>query len=179
MRVSAAFALAALVLSPVQVRAQPACHPISSSVLEPLEGFWNVDWSYRRSPDNFLETTGTSAITSDLYGCVLTERFTAAIDTIPFAAITLFSAPSPTELHRVTVDSQHGGLIKHDGRVAGDTLVFEWQIELSNRTLRTRHIFVMSGRDQFTKEHYLSSAVGQPWELRQRAVYRRIKTTGH
>ncbi|MBT8402010.1 MAG: hypothetical protein KJO98_16160 [Rhodothermia bacterium] len=155
--------------------AQPACRPVSASPLAQLEGFWKVDWSYRLSPGNFLETQGSASIKADLLGCALVEKFTSAIDTIPYESIVVYSAPDEARLDRVTVDSQHGGLMRHEGTMSGDTLSFTWQLDLGTRVIRTRHLYILLSDGLFIREHLLSPSNGAPWELRQRAVYARIK----
>ncbi len=115
----------------------------------------------------------------DLYGCVLTERFMAAIDTIPYTRITAISEPHQGEYDRSTVDSQHGGILLHAGTASGDTMIFTWQREIGNRLIRTRHLYIFQSHDGLEIEFYLSRAPGEPWELRQKGVYTRVKPRGY
>lgn len=153
------------------VSAQPACHAIESDHLRALEGSWSVDWRYRVAPGEWLDVTATSSVRKDLMGCALVERFTAELDTIPYHAISIFTEPAKGRFDRLTVDSQHGGLMKHDGHLKGDTLVFVWQTKLGNLLVRTRHTFFRNAQGVSVREQYLSRGEEATWELRQRMVY--------
>ncbi len=152
---------------------QPPCLPIAESLLAPLEGAWTVEWTYRTAPGEFAKSMAQSRIEQDLYGCALIEHFEGTLRSLPFSAITLFSQKAEGHFDRVRIDSEHGSFTQSEGHVAGDSLVFEWQRDLGERVLRTRHFFFEMTGESFTVEYYMSRSSGAPWALVQRARYRK------
>lgn len=155
--------------------AHPPCLPITESLLAPLEGAWTVNWTYRTAPGQFAQSLGQAQIRQDLNGCALIEHFEGTLRGLPFSAITMFSQKAEGQYDRVRIDSEHGSFTQSAGHVQGDSLVFEWQNDLGTRVLRTRHYFFEIRDTTFTVEFYLSRSEGAPWELVQRARYRKRK----
>lgn len=154
---------------------QPPCLPIAESALEVLEGTWTVDWLYRTAPGDFEQSVATSQFQLDLAGCAIVEHFEGTLRRAPFRAITVITRRPQGRFDRVRVDSEHGGLTLSTGHMQGDTLVFDWERPIGDRVVRTRHYYLEITREAFIVEFYLSRAIDAPWELVQRAEYRRSK----
>lgn len=149
------------------------CHRIDESSLALFEGQWTVAWTYRTSPGEYVESTAEATIEQDLLGCVLIERFEGMLEGRPFAAMTLFSQKSADTFDRILVDTAHGSFSQYEGVQQGDTLIYSWQRDLGERVLRTRHTYIATGEDVFLAEFHMSRSEGSPWELVERAHYRR------
>jgi hypothetical protein len=54
-----------------------------------------------------------------------------------------------------------------------DTLIFAWQRDLGERLLRVQHKYFVIEEESFYAERYLSHSESSPWELVERAHYRR------
>lgn len=151
----------------------PPCVSIEGTVLSDLEGLWDVNWSYRVSPGEFIESQAHSTFTAELAGCALIERFEGTLRGQPFSSITLFSWQTEERLERVRLDSEHGAHSYSVGSVRSDTLVFEAERDLGQRVLRTRHLFYNVTSSSFDVEFYMSRSLDSPWELVESAVYMR------
>lgn len=153
----------------------PPCLAITGSILDSLVGHWTVDWSYRTAPGQFVESQAHSRFRADLNGCAIVENFEGTLQGHPFSAMTMMTQKSNGLFDRVRVDSEHGSFTQSHGFVQNDTLIFEWQRDLGKRVLRTRHYFFNFAKSSFAVEFYLSRSEESPWELVQRARYRRNK----
>ncbi len=89
------------------------------------------------------------------------------------SVITMFSQKSDGTFDRVRIDSEHGSFSQSEGHAEGDSLVFVWQRDLGERILGTRHYFFDFDDSSFTMAFYMSRSADDPWELVQRALYRR------
>lgn len=149
----------------------PPCISLENTPLSSLAGKWKVDWKYRTSPEQYEDLTAVSVIEFDLNGCCLVEHFEGSLNGHDFSAITMISEKSEGVFDRVKIDSEHGGFTQSSGHIKGDSLVFDWQRDLGNRIIRTRHYYFDISETSFVVEFYLSPSEGTPWQLVQRARY--------
>lgn len=151
----------------------PPCHLISDSILAAFEGAWTVEWLYRTAPGEFAESTAESRFEQDAAGCVLAEHFEGTLHGRVYAALKHFAEKDEGIYDQTRVDSEHGTFTQAEGRLVGDTLVFRNSRDLGERILRTRHIFFEFTTASFQMKAYMSRDTNAPWELVERALYRR------
>jgi hypothetical protein len=144
--------LAALILirSPPDALAAPESPPLPCvhpelRQLEFLRGTWKVTGTWL-GPDQKLDPVlGESEFSSELGGCLVTERFRGTMKGDPFATLTLFAwGAGQKRFQMVHSDSLHGSLLVFSGSGAEDGLAFAAQVRLS-RTITLRQEYRRSG----------------------------------